>query len=56
VVGDGVITLNSRYILDALNALGGDMATISFNGKLEPCVIKDATAKDYTHVIMPLKS
>ncbi|MBA3758263.1 DNA polymerase III subunit beta [Candidatus Saccharibacteria bacterium] len=56
VTGDGVITLNSRYILDALNALNGDEATISFNGKLEPCLITDAKAKDYTHVIMPLKS
>ena len=56
VVGEGSITLNSRYILDALNALNGDEATISFNGKLEACVITDTKAKDYTHVIMPLKS
>lgn len=56
VKGDGVITLNSRYVLDALNALHGDEATISFNGKLEACVISDAKANDYTHVIMPLKS
>ena len=56
VTGDGVITLNSRYILDALNALNGDEATISFNGKLEPCLIVDPKASDYTHVIMPLKS
>lgn len=56
VEGDGVITLNSRYILDALNALHGDDAVIAFNGKLEACVISDPTSKDYTHVVMPLKS
>lgn len=56
VKGDGTITLNSRYVLDALNALHGEEATIGFNGKLEACVISDAKAKDYTHVIMPLKS
>lgn len=56
IKGDGIITLNSRYVLDALNALNGDEATISFNGKLEACVISDAKATDYTHVIMPLKS
>ncbi len=56
VVGDGAITLNSRYILDALNALHGDEAAISFNGKLEACVLADPVSKDYTHVIMPLKS
>jgi DNA polymerase-3 subunit beta len=56
VTGDGVITLNSRYVLDALNALHGDEATISFNGKLEACVIADAKDSSYLHVIMPLKS
>jgi len=56
VAGDGIITLNSRYVLDALNALNGDNAMISFNGKLEACLIRDPSVKDYTHVIMPLKS
>ncbi len=53
---DSAITLNSRYIMDALHALSGDDVTISFNGKLEPCVLADPKATDYTHVIMPLKS
>lgn len=56
VSGEGSITLNSRYVLDALNALNGDEATIAFNGKLEACVLSDAKNSDYTHVIMPLKS
>lgn len=56
VVGGGTITLNSRYVIDALNACGGEEVTFSFNGKLEPCLIKDAKKSDYMHIIMPLKS
>lgn len=56
VTGDGSITLNSRYILDALQAISGSDVTLSFNGKLEPAVLQDPASKDYTHVIMPLKS
>ncbi|MET1033084.1 MAG: DNA polymerase III subunit beta [Candidatus Saccharimonadales bacterium] len=56
VTGTGVITLNSRYLLDALHALGGDDVVFAFNGKLEPTIIRDPAASDYTHIIMPLKS
>lgn len=56
ITGSGTITLNSRYLLDALHALGGDDVVFSFNGKLEPTVIRDPAANDYTHIIMPLKS
>jgi DNA polymerase-3 subunit beta len=56
VTGTGVITLNSRYLLDALHALSGDDVSFSFNGKLEPVVIRDPASEDYTHIIMPLKS
>lgn len=56
VSGDGKITLNSRYILDALNVIDDENVVISFNGKLEPCVIAPSNSNDYTHVVMPLKS
>jgi DNA polymerase III subunit beta len=56
VTGTGDITLNSRYLLDALHALNGSEVIFAFNGKLEPSVIKDSTAEDYVHIIMPLKS
>ena len=56
VTGIGDITLNSRYLLDALHALSGDEVAFSFNGKLEPTVIRDPGVTDYTHIIMPLKS
>lgn len=56
ISSEGTITLNSRYILDALHALSGDVVTFSFNGKLEATVLADPKAGDYLHVIMPLKS
>ncbi len=54
--GNGSITLNSKYILDALSVLPGKKTTIAFNGKVEPAVFRDADDDSYTHIIMPLKS
>lgn len=56
ITGSGSITLNSRYLLDVLNVITGEDTTLSFNGKLEPVIIRDPKTKDYLHVIMPLKS
>lgn len=56
ITGEGEITLNSRYLLDALNALHGEEVEFCFNGKLEPSVLRDPANTDYTHIIMPLKS
>lgn len=50
------ITMNSRYILDALQAFGGDSLSVRVNGKLDPCVITDPDDDSYLHVIMPVKS
>jgi DNA polymerase-3 subunit beta len=56
VKGDGSITLNSRYLLDALQAFSGEDVVFGFNGKLEPTLLQDPAAADYRHIIMPLKS
>lgn len=56
VTGTGDITLNSRYLLDALGVIPGDKISFSFNGKLEPCVLRDKDDDSYLHIIMPLKS
>ncbi len=56
VEGDASITLNSRYILDALGAISGEEVRIAFNGKLEACTLSNPASSDYLHVIMPLKS
>lgn len=54
--GEDDITLNSRYLIDGLNTLASDEVTFGFNGKLEPCVVKNSKGDDYIHIIMPLKS
>ncbi len=56
IKGEGEVTLNSRYLLDALNVLPSEEVTFGFNGKLEPCVLRSVGVKDYLHIIMPLKS
>ncbi len=56
IEGGGDITLNSRYLLDALHGLAGEKVVLAFNGKLEPCVLKEPGNADYVHLIMPLKS
>ncbi len=56
VTGEGDVTLNSRYLLDALSVLGGDTVKLSLNGKLDPVMLVDPAQADYTHIIMPVKS
>ena len=57
VDASGQVTLNSRYLLEALNAIEGATIAFRFSGKLAPCRL---TAVDdeatYQHIIMPLKS
>jgi DNA polymerase-3 subunit beta len=54
--GTGAITLNSRYLLDGLQAMEGKSARLGFNGKLEAVMLTDPDTDDYLHIIMPLKS
>lgn len=57
ITASGQVTLNSRYISEALGVLDGDIVEFRFSGKLSPCVLT-VVEKDpnYTHIIMPLKS
>jgi DNA polymerase-3 subunit beta len=55
-VGSGSITLNSRYLLEALQAMSGKDVQIGFNGKVEAVLLADPSKEDYRHLIMPLKS
>ncbi len=53
---DGKVVLNSRYLLDALNATVEGKIIFGLSGKLAPVIIKNAKNNDYMHIIMPLKS
>jgi DNA polymerase-3 subunit beta len=56
VTADGEVTLNSRYLIDALNAFSGEEVEFCFNGKLEPCILRSPNEPNYLHLIMPLRS
>lgn len=50
------VTLNSRFVLDALNAIEEKKVLLEFSSKLTPAVVKNEKSTGYTHIIMPLKS
>lgn len=57
VTNDGQVTLNSRYLSEALSVIDSPTVEFRFSGKLAPCVL--TANKDninYKHIIMPLKS
>lgn len=57
VTADGQITLNSRYLSEALSVVDGDEVEFSFSGKIAPCILRSTKPDtDYYHIIMPLKS
>lgn len=54
---NGHVTLNSRYLGEALGVIAGDIVEFRFSGKLAPCVLTAKTEDaNYKHIIMPLKS
>ncbi|MGB4768398.1 MAG: DNA polymerase III subunit beta [Candidatus Saccharimonas sp.] len=57
ITASGQVTLNSRYVSEALSVLDGEIIEFRFSGKLSPCVLS-VVEKDtnYIHIIMPLKS
>jgi len=57
VSASGRITLNSRYVSEALAAIEGEHIEFRFSGKLSPSVLSAAEkSPNYIHIIMPLKS
>ena len=53
---DERVTLNSRFLIDALNATDEEKITLGFSGKLNPILVRNEKNNNYTHIIMPLKS
>lgn len=56
ITGSGEVTLNSRYLIDALNAFAAEDIEFCFNGKLEPIILRSPAEPTYLHLIMPLRS
>ncbi len=59
---DAEVSLNARYITDALGAIKTNRVQFSIAGKLAPCVLRplaegEAEAdEDYLHIVMPLRT
>jgi len=45
---------NYRYITDAFQAIESDSIELLFNGIARPLVVKGATLKDFTYIVMPM--
>jgi len=56
VDNDGSVTLNSRYLIEALGCFDTEKIQFGFSGKLAPCVISSEKNDEYQHIIMPLRS
>ena len=52
----GKINLNSRFLLDALNALEEPEITFEFSDRVAPILLKNQKSNKYTHIVMPLNS
>lgn len=52
----GRVNLNSRFLLDALNALDEPTIEFDFSGGTTPIILKNKKNNKYTHIIMPLNS
>jgi DNA polymerase-3 subunit beta len=50
------VSVNSRYILDALGVINSETTTFSITGKVTPCLLRPAGSSSYLHLIMPLRS
>lgn len=53
---EGKVALSSRFLMDALNALGSETITFEFSPNITPVVLHNKKNDDYTHIIMPLNS
>ena len=52
----GKVNLNSRFLLDGLNALEEDEIKFEFSSRVSPISLKNKKSNKYTHIIMPLNS
>ena len=56
---DGVdltISMNAKYLLEALRALKEENVTISFNGAISPFILQNRDKKDSLYLILPVKN
>lgn len=49
-----LVNFNYRYITDSFQAIPGESIELLFNGVSRPLVLRDASAKDFTYIVMPM--
>lgn len=49
------IGFNARYLMDAVNAVGGDSVTLEFNDELSPGLVRATEDREYQCVVMPMR-
>lgn len=54
---DATVSINSRYLLEALSVMDDQEVSFGFSGKLAPCIITSVkNTGEYIHIVMPIKS
>lgn len=53
---DGSVKLDSRFLMDALNALVEEKVTFGFSKDVSPVLLKNEKDDKYRHIIMPLNN
>jgi DNA polymerase-3 subunit beta len=53
---DVKIAMNSKFIIDAVNALQEDMITLSFNNHIQPFICQNKENKDKLYLILPVRT
>lgn len=53
---DVKIAMNSKFIIDAVNALNEDKITLSFNNHVQPFVCRNEINKDRLYLILPVRT
>lgn len=50
------ISMNAKYLLDALKALEEEKVTLSFNGPISPFILQNAEKKEGLYLILPVRN
>lgn len=52
---DFVIAFSSKYMMDAIKAINSELVTLSFNGEIQPIIIRNPEDENLTQLIVPIK-
>lgn len=52
----GSVVFNHRYLMDGLEACGGETAALSLNGSSGPALVQDPDDNSFRYLVMPIRS